>query len=257
MSDRKETYEVGDRPKVTLNLLAGDIRIKEGPTGQVSLSMTGSADSLNEFEIDATPDSVTVRTTGQRKRWFQRGRVETLVKVPPGTDLTVHNGSGDITVAVPVSELELHNGAGDVRTNSVSGPTEVKIGSGDIRMGVLHGPARLTSAAGDVRIDAATEIAVSTAAGDLYLGDIADSAQIKSATGDIRVRKFAGTDLEVKTMSGDASIGLVSGMVVNASIKTMSGDFRNRIKPTPGDKTGTMNLTVTSFSGDVTLKSAK
>ena len=80
---------------------------------------------------------------------------------------------------------------------------------------------------------------------------------IKSATGDIRIRKFAGTDLEIKTMSGDATIGLVPGMIVNAAIKTLSGDLRNRIKPSPGEKTGSMNLTVTSFAGDVTLKSAK
>ena len=58
-------------------------------------------------------------------------------------------------------------------------------------------------------------------------------------------------------MSGDCAIGLIPGVVVKAQIKTMSGDFRNRIKPSAGEKTGTMNLAVTSFSGDVVLKSAK
>ena len=58
-------------------------------------------------------------------------------------------------------------------------------------------------------------------------------------------------------MSGDSSVALIPGMVVNASIKTMSGDFRNRVKPTAGEKTGSMNLTITSFAGDVTLKTAK
>jgi hypothetical protein len=58
-------------------------------------------------------------------------------------------------------------------------------------------------------------------------------------------------------MSGDCTIGLGPGMVVKTAIKTLSGDFRNRIKPSHGDRTGSMNLTVTSFAGDVTLKSAK
>ncbi|MFC2153341.1 hypothetical protein ACFLQ7_01755, partial [Actinomycetota bacterium] len=70
-------------------------------------------------------------------------------------------------------------------------------------------------------------------------------------------RRFAGNDLEIKTMSGDVGIGLVPGMVVKAAVKTLSGDFRNRIEPTPGPRVGSMSLTVDSFSGDVTLSSAK
>jgi len=58
-------------------------------------------------------------------------------------------------------------------------------------------------------------------------------------------------------MSGDAHVAIVPGMVVNAAIKTMSGDFRNRIKPSTGERLGSMNLTITSFSGDVILRSAK
>ena len=89
------------------------------------------------------------------------------------------------------------------------------------------------------------------------MGEAMESARIKSATGDVRVRKFGGSDLEIKTMSGDVIVGLVSGMVVNAAIKTLSGDLRNRIKSAAGAKTGRMNLTITSFAGDVILKSAK
>ena len=106
----------------------------------------------------------------------------------------------------------------------------MKIGTGDVRAGDLGGTAKISCAAGDVRVDSANEITVATAAGDLHLGDVSETARIKSATGDIRIRKFAGTDLEIKTMSGDVSIGLIPGMVVNAAVKTMSGDFRNRIK---------------------------
>jgi DUF4097 and DUF4098 domain-containing protein YvlB len=156
-----------------------------------------------------------------------------------------------------VKDLEVSTGSGDVRVEDVHGAAEVKVGSGDIRIGTVTGIARLTSASGDLRLDAGTEIIVSTAAGDLFVGDVSEVARIKSATGDIRIRRFAGTDLEIRTMSGDVSIGLVPGLVVNAAVKTLSGDFRNRVKPTSTEKTQNVTLEVTSFSGDVTLRSAK
>ena len=256
MSDRKETYEVTGRPHVLLYLNSGDIRIKEGAQGAVVVAMSGNSELIDSVEIDATADTVTVRSTQKKRRWFA-GSIDTVVTVPADSDLTIHNGAGDIMLGVTVAELELHNGAGDVRGDDVQGPSEFKVGAGDIRMGALGGPAKVSSASGDIRIDKATELVVSTASGDLYLGDVNESARIKSATGDIRIRKFAGSDLEIKTMSGDCAIGLIPGVIVKAQIKTMSGDFRNRIKPSSGEKTGSMNLAVTSFSGDVVLKSAK
>ncbi|MGI9667438.1 MAG: DUF4097 family beta strand repeat-containing protein [Acidimicrobiia bacterium] len=257
MTDRTETYEVEGKPHVALYLQAGDIRLKEAADSRVVISMSGSSEALDAIDIDATSESVTVRSAAKQRRWFGRGSVDTVVKLPAGADVTIHNGAGDILVGPPVGDLEIHAGSGDIRGDRVGGATEIKVGAGDVRMGTLVGPVKVTSASGDVRIDSAGEINVSTAAGDLYLREINDSARVKSATGDIRIRKFAGSDLEIKTMSGDSTIGLVQGMVVKAAIKTMSGDFRNQIKPSAGEKTGTMNLTVTSFAGDVTLKAAK
>lgn len=256
MSDRKETYEVTDGPHVLLYLNSGDIRVREGAAGAVTIAMSGNPEVLDTIEIDATDDTVTARSTAKKRRWFG-GSIDTVVTVPSGSDLTIHNGAGDIILSVDVADLEIHNGSGDVRGDDVTGASEFKVGAGDIRMGALSGPVKVSSAAGDVRIDKAAELVISTASGDLYLGEVSESARVKSATGDIRIRKFSGNDLEIKTMSGDCSIGLIPGMVVKAQIKTMSGDFRNRVKSTSGEKTGTMNLAVTSFSGDVVLKSAK
>ncbi|MGI9529556.1 MAG: DUF4097 family beta strand repeat-containing protein [Acidimicrobiia bacterium] len=257
MSDRNESYDVGPNPEIVVHLHSGDVRLKAGDEGVVRIGLSGSSEAVDAIEIEASSDSVAVRSNKTRRRWYGGGSVDALVTVPPQSSIIVHNGAGDVFVGVPTRDLEVHTGAGDIRIDDVEGSADLKVGSGDIRTGSIAGTARIGSAAGDVRIDSAQEIAVSTAAGDLHVGEVVEAGRIKSATGDIRIRKFGGSDLEIKTMSGDCTIGLVSGMVVNAAIKTMSGDFRNRIKPSGGEKTGTMNLTVTSFSGDVTLKSAK
>lgn len=256
MSDRTETYDVEPNVSLVLRTRSGDIRLKKGDEGRVVVELNGSPDAVSAIEIDAAPDTVTVSSTGKKRRWMG-ATVDTVVTLPVGSNVLIHSGSGDVVVGLDVNELEIHSGSGEVRADRVNGECDIKIGSGDVRLGRLTGASRVSSAAGDIRIDSATDSAVSSAAGDIDLGDVTESARIRSAAGDVRVRKFSGSDLEIKTMSGDVILGLVRGMVVNAAIKTLSGDLRNRIKPSPGEHIGTMNLTVTSFSGDVILKSAK
>jgi DUF4097 and DUF4098 domain-containing protein YvlB len=257
MTERTETHQIDPGAHILVSLHAGDVRFKQGDAGQVVVSMEGSPDALDTIDVDATTEAIAVTSTVRKRRWFGIGSVDMVVTVPPACDVSVRLGSGDLFISSPVNDLEVSTGSGDVRVEDVAGTADLKVGSGDMRVGSIGGTAKLSSASGDVRVDDATEVTVSTAAGDLFLGEVSEIATIKSATGDIRIRRFAGSDLEIRTMSGDVTIGLISGVVVNAAIKTMSGDFRNRIKPSSGEKTATMNLTVTSFSGDVTLRSAK
>lgn len=257
MSDRIDTFEVAGHAHLSIRLPAANIRLKEGDQGRIVVQMSGSSDSLAGVEVDATIDTVTIRSQEKTKRRFMVRAVDAVVTLPPQSAVTINVGTGDILVGLPTSELEVNQGSGDVRVDDVSGATDIKVGSGDVRCGQLTGTTRIASASGDIRIDSVVEMTVSTAAGDLYVGEISESARIKSATGDIRIRKFSGTDLDIKTMSGDAHVAIIPGMIVNAAIKTLSGDLRNRIKPSQGERVGTMNLTITSFSGDVILRTAK
>lgn len=257
MSDRTETYQIDPGAHILVSLHAGDIRLKHGDDSTAVIEMSGSTDALDTIEVDATSEAVAITSTMKKRRWFGIGSVDVVVTIPDGCDLTVRLGAGDLLVGVAVNDLEVSTGSGDVRVDEVGGTADLKVGSGDMRIGTISGVGRISSASGDVRLDRGTEVTVSTAAGDLFLGSIGEAARIKSATGSIRIARFSGTDLEIRTMSGDVSIGLVPGLIVNAAIKTMSGDFRNRIKPSSVEKTGTLNLEVTSFSGDVTLRSAK
>lgn len=256
MSDRTETYDVDSDVSVVINIHRGDIRFKKGEPGRVVLRLSGSPEALSAVEVDASADTVSVHSTTKKRRWLGAS-VDTTVILPAGSSVAVRSGVGDVVVGLDVRELEVHTGSGDVRADVVSGVCDIKIGSGDVRLRRLEGASRISSGAGDVRVDWTSEMTINTAAGDIHLGEVTESARIKSATGDVRVRKFAGSDLEIKTMSGDVTVGLVTGMVVDAAIKTLSGDLRNRIKPSAGEKIGRMNLRITSLAGDVILKSAK
>ncbi|HSJ70501.1 MAG TPA: DUF4097 family beta strand repeat-containing protein [Acidimicrobiia bacterium] len=257
MSDRIDTYEITGDAHLVVEIHSGDIRLKEGDRGRVTVQISGSSDALDNIVVDAASDTVTVRSTARRKRWFVGGSIDMVVTLPPGAHVALNLGSGDVQVGLATTDLEVNIGSGDVRIDDVARTTDIKVGSGDIRCGRLNGTTRISSASGDVRLDSATDLTVTTAAGDMHVGEVSESARLKSATGNVRVGKFSGTDLEIKTMSGDAHVGIVPGMVVKTAIKTMSGDFRNRIKPSSGERIGTMNLAITSFTGDVVLTTAK
>lgn len=257
MMDRIETYDVVGSPKIDISSTAGDIVVKPGTTDQVKIVLSGHAETVENTIIEASADAVVVRSRAGKgsRRLFSRA-MDITVTAPEGGSLRLSSGSGDVRVRLGLDDVEVNSGSGDVRIDKEAGDVRVKIGSGRVVVAGAVRDATVSSASGDVSIGYATDAVVKTASGSLVLGTINGSARIKSASGDVKVRDFRGSDLFVSTMSGDAIIYLAPGRVVQAQIKTLSGDFRNKIKPSSQEKTSKMSLEVKSFSGDVTLRTS-
>ena len=254
MSDRVETYDVGDNPSFDLQTNAGDILVKEWDQPRVKIELSGDVNLVDAAVVDVTTDLITVHSR-EKSRLFGR-RVHITVTTPPGSSIRAKVGAGAIRVRADIEDVALESGAGDIRVDESVRDVSIRVGSGDIMLPVVSGEVDISSANGDIRIKSVNNAKISTAAGDVRLDNVERSARIKSASGDISVRRFAGTDLDIKTMSGDIRIGLIPNLEVKASIKTLSGDFRNRTTPSSGDRVGIASLQVSSFSGDVTLLSA-
>lgn len=257
MTERVEIYDVSESPRIDISTFAGDIVIKLWDENRVKIVLSGHPETVENTAIDATHDSVVVRSKADKRtrRFFARA-MDVIVTTSPGGILRVNSGSGDVRVQLCLAEVEVNSASGDVRIEEEVGDVRVKVASGRVSVAYVKGDAEVTSANGDIKIGHAADALVSTASGTIVLGTIERTARVKSASGDVRVRDFRGSDLDVRTMSGDAILGLAPGRTVNARIKTLSGDFRNKIEPSDGDKTGRMTLIVKSFSGDVILRSA-
>jgi DUF4097 and DUF4098 domain-containing protein YvlB len=255
VSDRVETYDVIGVPSIEIAVHAGDIVIRRSDEPRVKIVLSGNAEAVDLTQIDASQESISIRSRQTKGRFFSK-RVDVVVTAPPGGDLKVDVASGQVRVRIPLAELVVRTASGDIRIDETVESARIKVASGDVSLSDVVGDADVTSANGDIKIPSAGDIRVSTASGDVRIGEAARTIVVKSASGDVSVRRFGGTDIDITTMSGDVSIGLVPAMQVNASIKTLSGDFRNRIKPTDGERTGAMSLRVKSFTGDVTLRSA-
>jgi hypothetical protein len=255
MSDRVETYDVDDAPAIEIANNAGDIVIKEGTAGKAKISLSGSPDAVEGAAIEVSSDLITITSRPPKARFFSK-RVDIVVVAPPGGVLKIELGSGAVRVRLPMTDVAISSASGEVRVDKPVRDLSIKVASGEVRVDRVERQATINSANGNIRIASANDLTINTASGDVRVGEVFEVARIKSASGDVVVGMFGGSELEIKTLSGDSRIGLVPGMEVKARVKTLSGDIRNKITPTPGPRVGSMSLNVTSFSGDITLKTS-
>jgi DUF4097 and DUF4098 domain-containing protein YvlB len=258
MTDRVVNFDVDGPPRIEVSLAAGDVVVTSGQPGRVTVELSGNPETVEGAAIDATADLVSVRSTSQKRnrRLFSK-RMDVTVRAPDGASLVVGLGSGDIRIRIAAQDVDVSSGRGDIRIENPARDVRVKVASGDVHVASVERELITSSASGDIRADRAMDATVKTASGSVILGRIDGFAHVKTASGDVRVRDFRGPDLEISTMSGDVIAGLAPGRTVTATIKTLSGDLRNKIQPADGGKTGSMMLNITSFSGDVTLTAAK
>lgn len=255
MSDRVETYDVDDAPAVEIANNAGDIVVRKGSAGKAKISLSGPTDAVEAAVIEVSSDLITVISRPPKARFFSK-RVDIVVTVPPGGTLKVDVGSGAVRVRLPMTDVAISAASGEVRVDKPVRDLTIKVASGEVRVDSVERQAIIDTANGNIRIGTASDLRINTASGDVRVGEITEVGRIKSASGDVVVGTFGGSELEIKTLSGDSRIGLVPGMEVKAKVKTLSGDIRNKTTPSQGPRVGAMSLDVTSFSGDITLKNS-
>lgn len=254
MSKRKHSFEVDGPPRIDVRIRSGDVTLKASSDDAVTVQLSGDTETVELTSVDATHDSVSVRSRPQKQRWFSKS-MDVSIAAPAGGVVRVNLGAGDVIVRVPLDSLDVNVGSGNVRIDESVDEIRVKVASGDVSVRDKTTDATIVSASGDIRVSEVDEISVSTGSGSVILGAVAGTARIKSASGDLKIHDFSGPELVIKTMSGDVTVGLAPGKKIEAKISAVSGELRNRIKPSGTDPTGRMKLVVKSFSGDVTLRS--
>lgn len=254
MSDRIETFDVGEHVRVIAATRSGDITVVGGPAGLVRIAVDGGG--APNYEIDQIGDVISVEP--RRKGRFIGWSANIVVTVPSRASLELSCTSGNITVQSAVAELHASVASGDVRIDTVETVCKVNSASGDIRLNSAQ-DAEINTASGTVRlgrIDRALRL--NAASGNVYIDAIGDSAFAKVASSNIRIRSFEGSELRVKTMSGDLRLGVPPRRTVELDFSSLSGRLRNKL-PTgdggPSEKT--LLISVAAVSGDLTLTGAR
>jgi DUF4097 and DUF4098 domain-containing protein YvlB len=176
------------------------------------------------------------------------------LSVPEGASLELSCTSGDITVQSPVAELRASVASGDVRVDRVATMCRVNSASGDIRINAA-GDAEVNTASGTVRLGKIDRsLRLNAASGNVYVDTIGEEAVCKVASSDVRIATFAGTEMRLKTMSGDLHLGVPPRRTIELDFSSLSGRLRNRLPQgdgSPPEKT--LLISVTAVSGNVTL----
>ena len=253
MSDRIEEFEVGSSVRIIAATRSGDITVVGGDPNSVRVVIDGGG--AGNYEIDQIGDVISVEP--RRKGRFLGSSADIVLSVPEGASLELSCTSGDITVQSPVTELRAGVASGDIRADRIATMCRVNSASGDIRINAAQ-DAEVNTASGTVRLGRIDRsLRLNAASGDVYADSIGESAICKVASSDVRIGSFEGTEVRLKTMSGDLHLGIPPRRTVELDFTSLSGSLRNKLPKGDGGPTEKMLLvSVTAVSGDVILAAA-
>ena len=257
MTPRREEFTVAEGAAVVLRLASGSTRFVEGAPGRVTVEIEGR--DPEGFTVQQEGDRILIEQPSGVLRW---GRYDVMVTAPAGIRLEAHMATTDLDATLLLGSLTANVASGELHVGDVSGDVRVKSASGDLRIGDVGGELDVTTASGDVRVGAvAGAVEVSTASGGCQLAGAADVLDVRSASGDVVIKRFDGSDLRAKSMSGDVRIGFPPGRTLDVDLSTISGTVRNTFgldASSGGGSNGGPRVRVNArtVSGDIVLDRA-
>ena len=258
-ADGRYEFDVDDGAVLEARVDAGSIEIRNGNAGRITLSASGGDD---DWEVEGSSSGVSIRPV---KRWRARS-ARVVVDVPSGTRVEVKSASATVRLAGTFGETSLKSASGDLLIGthaSISAATA----SGDVRVESVVADASMTTASGDVEIGhVGGRLAVTTASGDVRVAAVDGDLRVGTTSGDVRIDRSNGSDIAVKSVSGDVTLGLPSGIRVEPDLTTLSGRTKlpvpARPQP-PGEQPPanrserrTVTVNVRTVSGDITITRA-
>jgi hypothetical protein len=256
MTVREYRFTVDGTPRLLIKMPVGDVRLLEGEPGEVVVHLDGKESALDRFIVEQRGAEVVVEPERSSLGW--RSTVDLTVRVGAPAILHARLTAADFSTSMPLAGLTVETASGDVAAADVEGDVEIRSASCDVRLGAVGGRFDVAAASGDIRIGPVSgSVSAKTASGDLHMAAAAGDGSVKSASGDVTVAEFTGGWLDVKTMSGDTSVGVTGGRRFDVAFQTLSGDVRTDF-PVSGGATGSgsARLAVKSVSGDIHIHAA-
>jgi hypothetical protein len=244
---RSFTAGPGKIVRLDLRSLDAEVRVGDGAAIEVEVTMRARSSSTsaarrwverNMPTFDDSPSRLEVAVPSRSSvSLFGFLSTEGTVRVtlPAECALEIHTGSGDVALsgdAQTSTPVRVETSSGDVTVSGGAREMIVETSSGDIRIGgtalaVLD--ARTTS--GDIRLDSgAAKVVADTSSGDVILRNLTGPLSASTSSGDVQARWRhlpAAADIRVETSSGDATLRMPAGAVLEGEVRTSSGDIRS------------------------------
>ena len=262
---------------IRITNLVGSVRV----TGwdRDSVSLRGSVPKGDKLFMGGGPRGMKAFIEPLNDRNPQPSSLELMV--PAGAKVWVKTATADIEVSGITGELDLYVVGGRIR---VSGrPTELNAEAidGDIEVNGKPNWLRAKSASGNVTFNgSSSDVSISTVSGGITVNSVPaegggkfERAKIESVTGPIRFNADIekGAAIEFDTHSGAIEIGIPRRTGADFDVAAIAGTITNELnysRPVKGrygrgselvttNASGGARLTIRSFKGPVTLRTAK
>ncbi|HEY0519037.1 MAG TPA: DUF4097 family beta strand repeat-containing protein [Ilumatobacteraceae bacterium] len=216
---RNERWEVGERPSLDIRVPVGTVEVIVGEPGVVVVTI--DAADVDDFEVFKSGDRISVR---HPSRWGRRGRQTRVVaQVPPGTDVELSSTSGEVRLTGSLGVVRVQTTSGDIEVGDAS-RVDISTTSGDLACGDVVGEAHVSSISGGCSLHhVGGKLDATLTSGDLRVDRCDGDIAVVSTSGDVRVGCCEGSDIVVRSISGDVRLGLPTGIRVDAEISTLSG----------------------------------
>jgi hypothetical protein len=183
---------------------SGEIQIRPGPGNSVRIAarvraestIGGAAAEQRVAQIQANPP---IEQTGNSIRigvthndpLYRNVQISYEVTVPAQTKVAARSGSGNIGIALTAEAVDARTGSGDINVLGASGSFEAHTGSGNVRVGRVAGALKASTGSGNIEAGQAApqEVEMRTGSGDVSLGmadEAAFTVNVHTGSGSIR-----------------------------------------------------------------------
>lgn len=275
-----KTFQVSGPVDLEVETHSGDITVRSGPAGTVSIHgkiFVGDHWLFGNRHVDVSDieQHPPLRQEGNSIRIdYVNARdisVDYEITVPEDTTVRTHTGSGDQTIEGTRGNADLQSGSGDLKLSRLTGEVHLQTGSGDVRMREISGPVRGGTGSGDIEVEetGAGDIDLHAGSGNITVRGIQGAFHADAGSGDITAEGTQTGEWEIRTGSGNVQVRLPASAAFDANISTSSGSLdlgapitttvQGRVEETRKSVIGKVRgggplLTVRTGSGDIHIE---
>ena len=216
----EKTFQVSGPVDLEVLTRSGDITVRTGPSGSVSIRgkiFVGDHWLFGKRQADVSEI--------QQHPPVRDISVDYEITVPAETTLRTRSGSGDQTVEGIHGNADLQTGSGDMRLAGLTGAIHLQTGSGNVRAHDISGSVRGGAGSGDIEVDerSSGDIDLHTGSGNVTVRGIQGAFRADAGSGDITAEGKQSGAWEIRTGSGNVHVRLPSNSAFDADISTSSG----------------------------------
>ncbi len=273
----EKTFQVSGPVDLEVQTHSGDIIVRSGPAGSVSIHgkiyvgdhwLLGS----RHTDVSGIEQNPPLRQDGNNIRIdyvnVRDISVDYEIVVPTDATIRTHTGSGDQTIEGTHGNIELQSGSGDVKLSRLTGEIRLQTGSGDVRAREISGAMHGGTGSGNIEVEevGSGDVDLRTGSGNLTARGIQGEFRAEAGSGDITGEGKQTGAWEIRTGSGNVHVHFPEDAAFDANLSTSSGSMdvtpaitmtvQGRVQETRKQIVGKVRgggslLTVRTGSGDI------